>query len=413
MRVFEYDKLILHHKYDGVVFDDRILAALRHYFTQTESPCFRLIDNGVQFYSYVGIIQIGILTIVVLPKIDRESITNKDSWHNILIQMLKVSGLLKIETSSNSELRLHKNSIFELYIELFLQEAERLYHRGLIKRHRAIEGNCNALKGSLLFSKHVSKNIVHQERFYVKHISYDHQNALNQILLKTLWMLSTWTVCPSLTGRIQRLILDFPALPDITVNELVFEKLQFDRKSEDYREAITISKLLLLNYHPDVVHGKNHVLALMFDMNRLWEKFVLNVLKRQNTEVFKVYGRKVTSYWTHESGFPKRLEPDILVELPDAKMIIDTKWKIPYGLKASQQDVRQMLAYNLYFDSVLSILLYPGTKFEINRGHFENSDHGSCFILRFPILSSDGELDLEFGEKLSRRFQEEVQNIVH
>jgi 5-methylcytosine-specific restriction enzyme subunit McrC len=69
-------------------------------------------------------------------------------------------------------------------------------------------------------------------------------------------------------------------LPNIKTDEAFFEKLVYSRKTEPYKKGIDIAKLLFLNYYPDVNKGKNDVLALMFDMNRLWEKFVFTSLRK-------------------------------------------------------------------------------------------------------------------------------------
>jgi 5-methylcytosine-specific restriction endonuclease McrBC regulatory subunit McrC len=59
--------------------------------------------------------------------------------------------------------------------------------------------------------------------------------------------------------------------------------IQFVKKDEaeiQINGAISISKLLLLSYHSDIKRGRNEVIALMFDLNVLWEKFVYMTLKR-------------------------------------------------------------------------------------------------------------------------------------
>lgn len=48
--------------------------------------------------------------------------------------------------------------------------------------------------------------------------------------------------------------------------------------------------------------------------------------------------------------------------LPDGKKVtyvIDTKWRIPENNQPSDDELKQMYAYNIYWDASKSILLYP------------------------------------------------------
>src|SRR5690606_28440547 len=136
--------------------------------------------------------------------------------------------------------------------------------RGLIKKYIPKEENLNALKGKLSFNKHITKNIVHKEKFYVQHQPYQKDHLLNQILLKALKLIPEITNFSPLRDQAFRLLLDFPELQNIKVEESIFDKITFNRKSLPYKKAIEIARLLLLNLHPDFCNGKNHVLAILF-----------------------------------------------------------------------------------------------------------------------------------------------------
>jgi 5-methylcytosine-specific restriction enzyme subunit McrC len=84
-------------------------------------------------------------------------------------------------------------------------------------------------------------------------------------------------------------------MPNLSVSAATFSNLSWNRKTEPYRKVMKIAEMLLLNFHPDVARGQHNVLALMFDMNLLWEKFVFACLRKnlincsvmaQNTRLF-------------------------------------------------------------------------------------------------------------------------------
>lgn len=86
-------------------------------------------------------------------------------------------------------------------------------------------------------------------------------------------------------------------MPPIKTDDAFFDKIQYSRKTELYKAAIDIAKLILLNYHPDVNKGNNDVLALMFDMNSLWEKFVFTSLRKNKPSNYTLKSQSVKQFW--------------------------------------------------------------------------------------------------------------------
>ncbi|WP_295664256.1 hypothetical protein [uncultured Mucilaginibacter sp.] len=177
------------------------LTALQKFGSTGDVPYFTLLYNGIKFCEYVGVLQVGNLTIEVLPKVDRGS-DDKNQWKKILIDMLRKVGTFDVSASSETSLKIKNNSILDIYIESFLVQVERLVHQGLIKKYRKQEDNCTALKGKLVFAKHISKNIIHKERFFVKYTVYDQLHVLNQILFKTLNLIRVINTNSNLQSRV-------------------------------------------------------------------------------------------------------------------------------------------------------------------------------------------------------------------
>ncbi len=407
IQVFEHHRLST--GYEGARPDSKVLYKLQRHYGKDGVPYFGLCHNDVKFGSHVGVIQVGRQCIEILPKVDRTAPSNsKERARDILIEMLRASGLIRTHQTSVASLSLKQNFILEAYIDMFLSETEYLFHRGLIKTYRVTEGNRNALKGRLDFNKNLRHNLVHAERFYVHHTVYDRSHVLNRLLLKTLLLIPKLSSERESVSRVSRLLLDFPELQDVHVNESFFERIVYNRKTEPYRKAVEIAKLLLLNYHPDVKGGSDNVLALMFDMNVLWEKYVFVMLRKAAAKQggVSVIPQKKRVFWHLDSGNgKKRLKPDILIKLPDESVfILDTKWKNSDGVNASEEDLRQMMAYNIFFGKEghrQSLLVYPNIKeAKTSSGHFTKSIAGSTGLCRIPVLNENGNLNKRIGEQL-------------
>ena len=396
LQVYEHQVLRTKDVIGGIEFTPTHLKTMQAYFG---SGCsyFSLVHNGVKFNEYVGVLQVGNLTIEVLPKTDKSE-NNKSHWHSFLINMLRTVGFLNVRDTGFSSLRTKSNSILELYFELLLEEVKYLMQSGLVKKYRKQENQSFALKGKLLFQENIQKNLVHEERFYVRHTIYDQDNLYNQLLYKTLLLIKKIQNTSTLSGDVKSVLLNFPECSNIPISKDLFETISFNRKTEGYRKAIGIAKMILLNYYPDIRSGDNDVLALMFDMNKLWERYVFKLLKKKLIGKFIVREQVGKEFWKPDKGRASKVFPDIVVYDNDGEKVItvlDTKWKNINGNKPSSDDLKQMFVYNLYYGCRHSGLLYPSVNHTSVVGNYNDVSHGRCSILFVELIKENGSFQLE------------------
>jgi 5-methylcytosine-specific restriction enzyme subunit McrC len=387
--VFEHGKLKIDQNF---IQTDR--DKLEKFYGDKGLEYYTLINKGVKFNKFVGVIQIDGLVIEVLPKADKnekESEDVKNTWRDILIGMLKVVGAFNKHAPSSSSLSIKTNFLLDLYFELFIKEVEYLYHKGLIKKYRKTEGNSFALKGNMKFGKHIQQNLVHQERFYINYTTYDKDHLIHKILYKAILLLRVINTNEALNSRIGNLLLNFPVMNDIRITEAVFDKIKLNKKTEDYRYALEIARLLLLNYHPDLSMGKNNVLALMFDMNKLWEKFIYISLRKNLPEEYSITAQTTKDFWKPNEGNISKMKPDIVIS-KDKKdktetIVLDTKWKNLEGKNPAPDDLRQMYVYNEYYDAKKAALVYPGNAERIDGKYYpkpNNDKELECSLISIP-----------------------------
>ncbi|WP_392563962.1 hypothetical protein RHO13_12330 [Orbus wheelerorum] len=365
-------------------------------------PYYSLIHNGVRFNQYVGVIQVDGVTIEVLPKIDKlQQSQDKGFWQKKLIDMLLVVSHFDAKISSTANLAIKSNAILDAYFSLFINEVENLLHKGLIKQYHKQQANLATLKGKLNFSQHIRKNTVHQERFFVEYTVYDQHNIYNQILYKTIQLINKLNHCPALASRINRLLFNFPKMADLHVDSATFERIVINRKNHHYQAALSIAELILLNYHPDITCGKRAVLALMFDMNILWEKFVVSSLQRgKHSANFVVKQQSSKPFWQSQ-----HLRADIVISYCDHSFVLDTKWKCLDYHKPSSEDLRQLYTYHHYYQADKVALVYPSCSFKDEiTGRYkkvtDNEKDKTCSLLFLDLLAKN--IDIQIWQRTIR-----------
>lgn len=350
IQVFEHTFLPIDGKFKQCHF-----VALSKLNTLHNDKYFSLRHNGILFKQFVGVIQVDGLTIEILPKIDNNDADEND-WQKVLIEMLRVTRKLKIQKVGEANVNKQSIHLLDIYFEWFLNEVQLLIHQGLIKQYYKETGNVKALKGKLEFAGHISKNLVHKERFYTTHQVYDKDHFIHQIIYRALDIVEKCSKGSYLYAKCKTVQLDFPEVRTISVSEVTFSKIPKSRKTAPYETALAISKFIILNFAPNISSGSENMLALLFDMNSLWEEYILARLKQSDKGV-TIYGQQSITFWKNIS-----IRPDIVIESGTNKFIIDTKWKNINGGKPSTDDLRQMYVYNDYWKSDKAMLLYPSNE---------------------------------------------------
>ena len=411
IQVFEFEKLTLYKDWRDRYLEPRELEKLYEFNDNNDNLYFTGIRDGVKFNNYVGVIQIGGLTIEILPKTDKSKGEDDDfkAWHGALLNMLKICKHINVNSVSEASLKRKHNSLLDLYFEMYLDEVQNLLRIGLIKQYRRDSSNVLALKGRIDFNKNIQQNLIHQERFYTEHQVYDYENLINQIILKGLTILGDLTYNSQLKDKIVRLRANFPEIKEITIQKHHFDKVKENRKTLSYARALQIAKMIILNYSPDIRSGQENMLTLLFDMNKLWEEYIYRMLLKNKREDIAISFQNKQKFWEGRT-----IRPDIVINKKSGEttdsFIIDTKWKILdiNNPKPSDDDLKQMYAYNLYWDAKRSMLLYPNSnqpdeKFGTYWKGRAESETNECKIGFVNVLDENHCLNTQIGVEILKK----------
>ena len=408
IQVFEFEKLTLHKDSRGRYLQKSELEKLYEFNDTNNNNYFTGIRDGVRFKNYVGVIQLGGLTIEILPKTDNSITEDSDfeTWHGALLNMLKVCKHINVNSVSEANLRRKHNSLLDLYFEMYLEEVQYLLRVGLVKQYRRDSSNILALKGRLDFNRNIQQNLIHQERFYTEHQVYDFENIVNQIILKGLTILSSLVYNSDLKDKIARVRLSFPEIKEIPIQKYHFDKVEHNRKTVAYNRALQIAKMIILNYSPDIRSGQENMLTLLFDMNKLWEEYIYRMLIRTKRDDISVSFQNKQKFWEGRT-----IRPDLVItKNQNGKIdtyVIDTKWKVldVTRPKPSDDDLKQMYTYNLYWNANKSMLLYPSSRpIEERFGNYWKgrglNELNQCKIGFADVLDKNLQLNFDVGNQI-------------
>src|SRR5689334_20264552 len=91
--------------------------------------------------NFVGYVEVGDLSIEILPKADRNASSPTRIWRDGLLEMLRVAVGLRLEHLPSAGQKLTHRRLLDLIAQAYLAELEPLLHEGLTRGYRTTESN--------------------------------------------------------------------------------------------------------------------------------------------------------------------------------------------------------------------------------------------------------------------------------
>jgi len=323
---------------------------------------------------YVGVLQVNNLRIQILPKLYRRGTDDtKDKAEQALKNlsyMLRYATKLKIEETPQS--LFETGDILEIYISMFLSELEDVLRSSIFREYVTVEENLSTVRGKLLLARHIKSNIVRNlPRAFCGFDELTRDNLLNQTIKYTLRVLKSISQSYENHRKIEQLLFIFDEVSDVVIRPHHQSKLHFHRLNMHFKPVIDRCFMFIRNFAVDLSSGRIEYGSIVFDMNKLFEEFVGELLRRNRGYIFRDtefrdYRLRLQSTGKYLVEEPPRfrLIPDIVLSREGGvKLIIDTKYKMldssqPHS-GVSQEDAYQMFAYSQKFKCSKVVLLYP------------------------------------------------------
>lgn len=341
---------------------DKLQAYLK---CQNLDSALKVSRHGIKTKSWVGVIKYKNLHLEILPKLISEDANNdgeiSEAERSIILKnlifMLSYTKNLDIKTNDNAKLATEKNPFIEILIREFANSLFESLKRLTPKRYVREEENLNYLKGKIKFSENIRYNCTNQAKFYCEYDEFSENNLLNQLFLFVSTCLYNISNNSYNKKTLKFIINYYSDISFVRFDKFKVRKIKLTRNQELFKNSFNLAKMFVEQTSVDLSKNKFENITLVWDMNKLFEEFIFELIKRKIPEC-KAIAQKPKRLLKRENVTRRDTRIDILIQNP--KVIIDTKYKKFTDFDdISSADIYQVTTYCLLHNYKRAILLYP------------------------------------------------------
>jgi 5-methylcytosine-specific restriction enzyme subunit McrC len=346
-------------------------------------PIFKAGKRELQAAQYVGTVRFGKQSVQILPKIyrseayqqSRETVA-REATENLLY-LLSYAGKFPIRENEISSLARQTSDWFEILTRLFAEHLIDEWERGVSRNYQTVESELSVLKGKWQFNEQMRRPAV-RHKFTVSFDEFTADNKLNRVfrfVVERLWKLTQESKNRQLLGDLRVLMDEVTLLSHITAADAKPSLLS--RMNSRFLPLLNLARLFLDESAIQLSSGDTESFAFVFDMNALFENFLIEFIRRHRFEIlpeplqlcdFLPQTRGATRFLAHrEATSVFQLKPDLAFQDDNQNfpLLVDAKYKRlneqDLRLGVSQSDFYQMHAYAHRFECQRIVLIYPQT----------------------------------------------------
>lgn len=383
-------------------------------------------NNTIKFFNYGGAIDLGSITIELTPKAFFDKYGDDKSSFLSLARM--ISYIFGEEMKSNEELlrikEQGKAEVLQLVVYFYLIALRRSLRHGVFKTYEESSIDYRFVQGRILIEKQIVKidqSKLSQEAFF--HTS--NTNLMRYFKTASIFF-ARILENHFMKEELHRFVSLLDDVEILTFPEIRNKIFVFNRLNENFRSPYLISKFILSGMSLSPSENKDTKgVAILFDMNVLFEKFVTELIKRNRMEIFpadtiyQVCPQSSDQKHLFLMHSTRSLRPDIRIEnlstVPKKVYIMDTKYKDfnnqgsetnPIS-KVEKEDLYQTYVYSQKYSSDATIIVYPGN--ETTSKFSDYFEIGNRFLLWEINLSL---FDRDWEKKLVKEFKALFEDIL-
>ena len=242
------------------------------------------------------------------------------------------------------------DDIYDLFAEILARGISFQLKQGLYRKYVARYESLYTIKGKIDINGTIANRVRNNRQIACEFDDLSENNIYNQILLTTSTILIRHSdVKKDQKAKLKKLMLFFKDVEPVDIHNIHWNTLPFDRNNKNYRLLIYLCSFVVEQWLLTTEKGKYKMREFSDEnMNRLFEKFVLEYYKKHHPEL---HAKSKEVEWNIDKelstiGILPNMKTDIMLFLKERTMIIDTKY---YGSSVQTNfDKKTIHSGNLY-----------------------------------------------------------------
>ncbi len=340
--------------------------------------------DGFKTQNYIGTITFRGEQLNIFPKIFREDEDDHDASDldvkdliNDLIMWLGYCDKLNFPFVSLKGEMSDADTFLELFITVYIHYVKAAVDRQLFFRYEEIEETGSAPKGKIDFKDYALRKYPagQWDKLQYTYSSFVFDNLLNRVIKCTCRMLDGITKHTKNRRLIHDILMKLGDVSDVNCTPYDCDTIHLNSLQANYTIILSMSKMFLLNKVSSHNMGLSDALCFLFPAELLFEAFIAGFIRQNFKSAAKISTQARDLYLAElvvdgeVIGNRFLLKEDIVVQIEDTIIILDTKYKEIDRLSRikkdsdrlgiSDADMKQMAIYASRRGAKRLFLLYP------------------------------------------------------
>lgn len=298
----------------------------------------------------VGIVRLGDLTVEIRPKLPVRRLLF------LLSYVVDPKGWRPDDADVAED-----DDVFEAVIPSFVRQVQRALRRGVLQGYRTEEDSLSVVRGRVRFDDQIRRRYGRTPPVEVRYDEFTEDIEANRMLKAAAKrLLRLRPRAASARRALAGIDGALAAVSDVAYGTRDLPVILYDRLNTHYRPAVELARLILRSTSTEVGDGAVRASACLFDMNGVFEDFVVVALREALGLSDRAFpqGARGRRLWLDEAR-QVSLEPDISWWEGDRPVFVgDVKYKWTADATGRNADIYQSLAYAVAADLPGALLVY-------------------------------------------------------